>query len=209
MKKYVTFLLFILSLSLYSQTRKIGTDTLELAKPALKVFADTSFQANLKANYCVELDASASVDPMVPDLQYNWTIDRVHKKKGLKVDHCFTEFGNHLVALSIYDPKINQMVLNDTVFNISVPSALRFKKGGFYKILNTVTFSASDYTVSDGAFLLWNFGDGNYSSGTLVRNVYYDEGIYDVKLYELEYTSDSTVRVIQAVKDIVRIETNR
>lgn len=209
MKKYVTFLLAVLSLSLHSQTRRIGTDTLDLALPALKAFADTSFQANLKANYCIELDASASVDPMAPDLQYNWTIDRVYKKKGLQIEHCFSKFGNHLVALSIYDPKINQMVLNDTVFNVTVPPALRFKKGGFYKILNTVTFNAADFSVPEGAFLLWNFGDGNFSSGNLVRNVYFDEGIYDVKLYEMQYTSDSTIKVIQAVKDIVRIETNR
>ncbi len=209
MKIITTSFLLLLILFGHSQTRRLGKDTLALTKDAMAAFADSSFQANLNASYCIELDATESIDEEVPDLEYNWTIDRIHKTKGVVAEHCFKKHGKHLVSLSIYDPKIDQMVLNDTVFYLDVPAALRFKKGGFYKILNTVTFSAADYKVADNSFLLWSFGDGSYSSGNLVRNVYFEEGMYDVELYEVSYTSDSTVVVNQAVKDIIRIETNR
>lgn len=193
----------------YSQTRRVGKDTLALTQGVVSAFADSLFQVNLKASYCIELDASESIDEKVPNLEYNWTFDRIHKTKGVVAEHCFKKHGKHLISLSIYDPEIDQMVLNDTVFYIDVPAALRFKKGGFNKILNTVTFDAGGFQVKDNSFLLWSFGDGNYSSGNEVKNVYIDEGIYDVELYEITYTSDSTVMVNQAVKDIVRIETNR
>lgn len=209
MKRNLTVLMLLLSIVVFSQTRRIGNDTLELSKLAIEQFADSSYQLNMKAGYCIELDASKSIDAMVPDLEYNWTIDRIKKVKGTVIEHCFSTPGKHLVALSIYDPKLDQMVLNDTVFNLDIPAALRFKKGGFYKILNTVTFDANNFKIPDGSFLLWNFGDGNFSSGSLARNVYYDEGMFDIQVYEMQYTSDSTVKVNQAVKDIIRIETNR
>ena len=209
MNKGFSILLLLINFAVFSQTRKVGSDTLNISKLAIAAFPDSSFNSNKRVNYCIELDATQSIDPVAPNLEYHWTIDRIYKAKGTIVEHCFPKPGNHLVTLSIYDPKIDQMVLNDTVFNLFIPSALRFKKGGFYKILNTVTLVTDDYQIPDNSFLLWDFGDKNFSSGSSVRNVYSDEGVYDIKLYEMQYTSDSTVKVIQAVKDAVRIETNR
>ena len=202
MNKGLSILLLLINFAAFSQTRKVGLDTLTLSKLAISAFPDSSFNLNKRVNYCIELDATKSIDPIAPNLEYFWTIDRIHKTKGTIVEHCFPKPGNHFISLSIYDPKIDQMVLNDTVFNLSIPSALRFKKGGFYKILNTVTLVTDDYKVPKNSFLLWDFGDETTSTQTNPTHTYNDAGTFEVMLIATNDCDSDTIIQQVIIEDI-------
>ncbi len=207
MKKY--FLLFITFLSvtaLFSQTRRLGTDTLLLALESIERYSE-DIQSNTDPKYCTKIDASASIDQLNPNLKYLWLFDDFIKQEGVKVEQCFSSPGFHQVELSILDTKINQLVIRDTVLPLYIPNAMKFTIGGFQKVMNTVTFDAYAYDLED-TFLFWDFGNGNYTSGQFVKNVYVDEGEYEVKAYEMSL-KEGAIQIKQAVKDTVSIQSNR
>jgi hypothetical protein len=207
MKNFIlACMLLVCSLS-FAQTRKVGADTLAIAQKAIASYTGETIINNFP-EYCVSLDASKSIDMNAPELEYTWVFDGLRKRKGIQVDHCFTRPGLHQASLNTYDPKIGQIVESDTTIILNLPSALRFNKSGFFKILNTVSFETKGYTVAEGNFLLWSFGDGNYSSGRSVKNVFYEIGDFEVVVYEMKYDGES-IQIIKAIKDTINISNNR
>lgn len=205
-KSILLFFTLVCVSAIYSQTRRLGTDTLILALESIQKYQGDIY-SNANPRYCVQLDASSSVDPSNPDLKYIWLFDGFVEKEGLVVEQCFSSPGFHQAELSVMDTIINQLISRDTVLPLSLPNAMRFKIGGFQKILNTVTFDAFEYDLDD-TFLFWDFGNGNYTAGQFVKNVYTDEGNYEVKSYEMKLT-DGLIEIKQAVKDTVSIQNNR
>ncbi|MBR9831171.1 hypothetical protein [Acidiluteibacter ferrifornacis] len=207
MRNLILACLLLFSSFTFGQTRKVGADTLLLALKSITNYTGEVVDNNIP-EYCVTVDASESIDQYAPELEYTWVFDGLRKRKGIKVEHCFTRPGFHQAAINTYDPSIGQLVESDTTIVLNVPPALRFDKSGFFKILNTVSFKTKGYKAGEGNFLLWSFGDGNYTTGHAVKNVYYEQGDFEVMVYEMKYEGDS-IRVIKAIKDTLTISNNR
>jgi hypothetical protein len=199
--------LLLLSSITFAQTRKVGSDTLAIAEKSITNYNGQT-TVNNNPEYCVSLDATQSIDKVGPGLEYTWVFDGIKKRKGIQVEHCFTRPGFHQASLNTYDPSIGQLVESDTTIVLNVPSALRFNKSGFFKILNTVSFETKGYKTKEGNFLLWKFGDGNFTTGNSVKNVYYEQGEFEVVVYEMKYEGEN-IQIINAIKDTINISNNR
>jgi len=136
---------------------------------------------------CVTLDASKSVDPGNPDLIYEWEFPGNVIKQGLKVDHCFEEYGTYYAKLHVTDKRSGLRLPNEQVLslNISEGSSVQItSEGGALKYNELVRFKASGKLVQacDSIKYSWNLGDGQVAMGKKVEHTYPYAGTYKVKL---------------------------
>ncbi len=157
-----------------------GPQALFTASPAEHVIPfTTSFDATLSQRSADEA------------LTYMWTFGDGSSGSGALVDHTYAQDGAYEVSLTVYDGRGASSSTRLTVKALNpLPAATysyspRSMMEGDYIVgaSEWVTFDASAST-DDGEVTAyeWNFGDGQYSEGAVVKHRFTYAGTYNVAL---------------------------
>ncbi|MCR9254386.1 MAG: PKD domain-containing protein, partial [bacterium] len=155
----------------------------------------------------VLFDASQSVDPDGTIVSYSWDFGDGNTGVGATASNTFTAAGTYMVSLVITDDlgavsstTLEVTVLDPTVNNPPLASLLTDIVSGTAPL--NVLFDASGSSDPDGDIISfnWGFGDGSFSTDSIVSHLYQTPGTYTVLLTitdtEGASTSDSTEIVV-------------
>jgi len=135
----------------------------------------------------VTFDASASYDPDGQIVRYEWIFGDGGLASGKVVKHTFTYAGTFSNRLIVVDNKggVGSKVKTIEILKPNIPPVAEFTFSpttGIFPL--EVTFDASVSYDSDGQIVRydWNFGDGGYGSGKVIKHTYNRWGTFFINL---------------------------
>ena len=186
-------------------------DTLKQFKSLVNRYLDstpelTPITFNQNPEYCITIDASASIDSANSELIYEWIHHReeVERTKVLKV--CYDQPGKHMIWLNVIDPTTGIRNLRDTAIELYLEPKPNFDTEGLALINTTQSFDVSTYAneVSQRTFL-WDFGDGTMRQGKVVRHVFHEAGEFPIRLFEIEM-GEGQMKIMKAYESSMVIK---
>ena len=119
-------------------------------------------------------------------MRYEWDLGDGAKVRSIEARHCFAKTGKYVVQLNVIDSITGEVLLNQAQYDfdveeieqpfITLPDAtfagepIKFDA----KKTNLKNFRVAKYD--------WDFDDGIRAVGEETSHIFYDEGVYDVKL---------------------------
>jgi outer membrane protein OmpA-like peptidoglycan-associated protein len=190
--------------------------------------------------FCFMISDTGSIKADTVRFQYIWDFGDNVKIPGISVSHCFPGPGNYIINLDIIDRRsgklfFRMLTYEVEIFNIEQPfiSSPDVCVANDTIELNGLKSFCPGYSI-EGYF--WNFGDGKYTTGEIVKHNFIESGDFDIRLglilksqktgaiikravskkikvvqeeqERTSYLTDSTV-TNQAINDIRRIENMR
>jgi len=146
----------------------------------------------------VSFDASGSTDPNGDALTYTWGFENGTTATGITIDNEFTEFGNHVVTLTVNDGNGNtdSTTLTITVTNPNLPPVALFTNDVNTGIVPAlVVFDASGSTDPNGDALTytWDFGNGDTTTGVTTSYEFTSIGDFEVTLTVSDGNLESSI----------------
>lgn len=150
--------------------------------PVEELACDTVVETNL----CYEFLESETFSLDSLPLFYTWDLGDGTVVNGVKAEHCYDKPGEYEITLSIVDTLSEDQFVKETTYYLSIedvkqvyinsPDSCFIRDTVYFDGLKTNldSFEISGY--------LWDFGDGVADSGSQVRHVFFNPGIYPVKL---------------------------
>lgn len=143
-------------------------------------------KAGLPEQKCVQIDVTASYDSAGADLELHWDLGDGGKANGLKVRHCYDQFGFYQPVLSVLneagDTISEKEITLDVIIKESVSLSLQSPDTMAVDSSFTAFAAVSElitYT-QESAFI--DFGDGNYSCGLNAHHQYELPGRYTIRV---------------------------
>lgn len=169
----------------YFSSRRNNRDDIYSFKSTITGFENCKKQQ--KNNFCyIFYENGTSSGDVKAGMKYEWDLGDGTKVRSLEARHCFAKTGKYLVQLNVIDSLTGAVLLNQAQYDfdveeieqpfITVPDVsyvgvnLKFDA----KKTNLKNFKIAKYE--------WDFDDGLRAIGEEASHVYYDEGVYDVKL---------------------------
>ncbi|MFA5370092.1 MAG: PKD domain-containing protein [Candidatus Omnitrophota bacterium] len=142
---------------------------------------------DLKAEYRVALDGSASYDLDKDKLSYLWDLGDGTQKTGAKVAHVYQKPGRYDVTLTVDDGSSSACGTAKDVLTVMLnkaPIASIKTQDSKICVGDEVIFDGSGSVTEDGEGLkyVWDFGDGSKAEGVKVTHVYKKGGKYFSRL---------------------------
>ena len=140
-----------------------------------------------RRQYCIDLDAKASVDPMMPDLIFEWEVSEGDVMKGLEVVKvCFDTPGPHEIWLNTIDPSNGVKSMHDTLIVVDFNGKLPFTVEGPMRESNPVTFTTGFHDDDSTKSFVWHFGTDYFRLGKRVIHPFNEAGEFTVRVFELK-----------------------
>lgn len=133
--------------------------------------------------YCLDLDATATIDTARPDLIYEWEFDDGAHQSGTKVSHCYDTEGEHKVWLHIFDPQTLSRDKKEVETIVDFPPPFSITAWGVVSIGSEMNFDASSNVPEDVDYVFWDFGDHQSAVGMQASHTFSYPGNYKVKAY--------------------------
>ncbi len=141
---------------------------------------------NLREGETVTFTAAGSTDPEGGVLTYEWDFGDGNTATGLEVDYVFTSPDLYTVTLEVTD---HVGIATTETTDVSISSASGpvavLSASGQIVINESINFDGSaSYDLSGGSIVsyVWDFGDGNTSTGAVTSHAYSSTGIYQLTL---------------------------
>lgn len=139
----------------------------------------SEFTAN---QYCVTMNAAASIDPENPNVTYFWEF-KEDTLYGFEVRKCFETPGYHKVWLNSKDTISKNINVHDTMLTFNFPPKPEMNIKGDLINSSSITFENNLYSYSNKKKIyLWVMGDGTLKVGPEVIHVYRQIGQMETKL---------------------------
>ena len=140
-------------------------------------------------NFCFTFYEEGSVDLDTTSLMYEWLIEG-NKIRSEEADYCFEGPGAYQVQLNVIDNLSGEVMFNQATYNLKLENIEQAY------ILSPDTVLVNERVVLDGTetFLkdfetnkfVWNTGDLNYVSNSVITHSFYKPGIYTIRLGVVE-----------------------
>lgn len=148
---------------------------------------------------CYVFDASGSLDPNRPDLEFNWKFGDGKSKKGVEVEHCYLKPGKYEVSFEVYDPvsgktevpayhDVEGGIRNPTTLEVSEGLQVYLPEGSHNKVGRAIKLKLN--TTEDEHKYLWKMGDNTVYLGQNIIHTYNNSGSYNVRIYELNQQNE-------------------
>lgn len=169
--------------------------------------ADFSAPEIFPVNSAVVFDATKSLGGGGEIISYEWDFNDDSKESGKIVEHTFQKFGNYFVKLNVKTNSksdCNQtsiqklIVINDPPKAVAVNEIIAGKN-------EIVLFDGAASSDADGSIISyqWDFGDGNFGEGPIVRYKYSNSGVFDASLKVTDNTTLPNNSAITKIKVVV------
>ncbi len=169
----------------YFSSHRNGTDDIYSFKSTITGFENCKKQR--KNNFCyVFYENGTSANDVQAGMKYEWDLGDGTKIRALEAHHCFAKTGKYQVKLNVIDSITGEVLLNQAQYDFDVEEI----EQPFINIQDvayegeTVKLDAKNTNLKNFriAKYQWDFDDGLRSSGLETSHIYYNEGVYDVKL---------------------------
>jgi hypothetical protein len=140
-----------------------------------------------KNNYCYEFYENGTAEGDVKGtMKYEWDFGDGTKQRAIKAEHCYINTGKYTVQLNVIDSLTNDVMFNQASYDLLIEEIEQpfITAPDFAKVGESVTFDAKKTNLKNFkvAKYYWDYGDGNKGIGENNFHIYYDEGVFDVKL---------------------------
>jgi hypothetical protein len=124
-------------------------------------------------------------------MRYEWDLGDGTKVRALQAQHCFEKIGTYKIQLNVIDSLTGAVLLNQAEYDFVVEEIEQpfITAPEIANVGESIQFDGKKSNMKNFkiAKYYWDFGDGLKGIGENVSHVFYDEGVYDVKL-QLEST---------------------
>ena len=153
--------------------------------------------------FCFEFWDEQSVGIDTIPASFEWEFSDGSLVKGQRVVHCFPGAGKYWAKLHIIDSTTDETFLTQSTLEFELEDHEQpfiTSKDTEY-VNNDISFSGLDsylpgFTIEE---YIWEFGDGNFSTGPEVIHRFMDPGNFFVKLGLSGYSNDKTVKEMKCV----------
>ncbi len=178
----------------YFSSSRNKNDDIFAFKSAITEFENCTQQKENK--YCyVFYENGTSEGDVKGTMKYEWDFGDGTKVRAVEAEHCYEKKGKYIVQLNVIDSLTNEIQLNQATYELEVDDYEQpyINAPDFGIIGQTINFDAKQTYLKNVrvAKYYWEFGDGMKSIGETVNHVFYNEGVYDVKL-QVETTPGRT-----------------
>jgi len=164
---------------------KTSTFSYTVIVPNAPPIANFTSQSTVYTSETIDFDASASFDPDGYITIYYWNFGDGNVGSGVNANHSYVDNGEYFVTLTVTDNMGAPASKTASVFVTNRPPvADLITSTTILDKKETVRFDASPSYDPDGTIVnyLWNFGDGNTTTGVNVSHSYPNIGTYTVTL---------------------------
>jgi hypothetical protein len=169
----------------YFTSNRNKSDDLYSFKSVITEFENCTQQK--KNTFCyIFYENGTSEGDVSGSMKYEWDFGDGTKTKGLEVEHCYAKTGKYIVKLNVIDSLTGEVFFNQAHYEHNVEeyeqpfiSAPDFAIEGESIKLDARKSNMKNFRI---AKYYWDFDDGNKGIGDDVSHVFYQEGVYDVKL---------------------------
>ena len=117
---------------------------------------------------------------------YEWEFSDGARERGLKVEHCFPGAGNYSVNLNIVDNNTSNIFFTQSSMEVELTDHEQPFIASVDASLNNDEMKFSGLSSNLPGFkiegYIWDFGDGNFTTGPEVSHKFMKPGVYSVKL---------------------------
>jgi len=187
-----------------------ATNSTEAIKTVLNRSPVASFTESAHTVYSSEnihFDGSESHDPDGVIVSYSWDFGDGNTATGVEVDHAYEDDGVYTVTLTVIDDNDATGSATATKNVLNRPPIASFTENATIVSKDeAIHFDASESHDPDGTIVnyLWDFGDGNTTTGVTSDHAYSEDGNYTVTL---TVTDDDGASASLVAAKIVETET--
>jgi len=186
----------------------VGSKTASIIVKNRPPVADLSTSAAiLDKEETVTFNASGSYDPDGIIVSYSWDFGDGNTATGVEVDHAYEDDGVYTVTLTVIDDDDATGSATATKNVLNRPPIASFTENATIVSKDeAIHFDASESHDPDGTIVnyLWDFGDGNTTTGVTSDHAYSEDGNYTVTL---NVTDDDGASASLVAAKIVETET--
>lgn len=169
----------------YFASSRNKNDDIFRVQSAISEFENCTQQK--KNNFCyVFFENGTSEDDVKGTMKYEWDLGDGTKIRGLEAEHCFVKSGKYRIQLNVIDSVTNEVMMNQAEYDFDVEEIEQpfITAPDMATIGETISFDAKKSNLKNFkiAKYYWDFGDGVKGFGDNISHVFYEEGLYDVKL---------------------------
>jgi len=187
-----------------------ATDTTSATKTVLNRIPIASFTESahtVSSSENIHFDGSESHDPDGTIVSYSWDFGDGNTATGVEVDHAYEDDGVYTVTLTVIDDDDATGSATATKNVLNRPPIASFTENATIVSKDeAIHFDASESHDPDGTIVnyLWDFGDGNTTTGVTSDHAYSEDGNYTVTL---TVTDDDGASASLVAAKIVETET--
>lgn len=168
----------------YFTSNRGRSDDIYIFKSIISEFENCGQQQ--KNNYCyIFYENGTSESDITGSMRYEWDLGDGTKVRALEAEHCFEKPGTYNIKLNVIDSLTGEVYFSQAEYKFDVEeieqpfiTANEVVVAG--ENLNFNAFKSHlKYKV---AKYYWDFDDGIKAIGADVNHVFYQDGVYDVKL---------------------------
>jgi hypothetical protein len=161
-----------------------------------------------KNNFCyVFFENGTSEGDVTGSMKYEWDLGDGTKIRAIEAEHCFAKTGEYLIKLNVIDSITGDVYFSQAEYKLLVEEVEQPIITAPDNIVEgqPVEFDAKKTNLKNFkvAKYYWDFGDGLKSIGENVTHVFYQEGVYDVKLNVESIPGRAGVRRVCVYKPII------
>lgn len=169
----------------YFSSNKGKSDDLYVFRSIINEFENC--KAQQKNNFCyIFYENGTSEGDVTGSMKYEWDLGDGTKIRAIQAEHCYAKTGKYLIQLNVIDSLTGDIYITQAQYEFDVQEIEQpfitsvdvVKEGEIMKFdakkSNLKNFKVAKY--------YWDFGDGLKAIGDETSHIFYQEGVYDVKL---------------------------
>ncbi len=181
MQKIMCLLLLLCSGIAFSQP----ADTLCNNRGQFLMFAAVA-KKELKEQKCVLIDASSSYDSISADIRFQWNLGDGTTANGLKVKHCYNDFGTYQATLDILTNTGEILTHNEMVLDVFIKEPVKIDVVVHDTLQINESFTPhweiSKLFTYRPKRISFDYGDGQYGCENNLAHIYLKPGYYNIKM---------------------------
>lgn len=138
---------------------------------------------------------SANTDPNGKDYTYRWNCGDGKTETGVKVEHCYADYGVYHVSLDLIDKKTGDVVRGEVektlVLKESPVIILPARAHESYPVELKYSYDAAGLSIKE---TYWSYGDGSFGCGQAVHT-YANDGLYNVKVLIVATLNNEVIKL--------------
>jgi hypothetical protein len=190
----------------YFSSSRNNNDDIFSFKSTISEFENCTQQK--ENTYCYYFfENGTSENDITGTMKYEWDFGDGTKMRAIAAEHCFAKTGKYIIHLNVIDSLTNEVLLNQAEYELEVTDHIQpyITAPDIGTIGQTINFDARKTNLKNFriAKYSWDFGDETKAIGDNISHVYYQEGIYDVKLQVESEPTKNGVQKMCVYKTII------